>query len=185
MEKNRFEVKVRIGRTYYHRGRKYVVRNLSMMQGSDNVAKPHVEYVEEIKPDITFIRELGEFLGEFVPTTLEVGDIIEAISMGKNRGFLVVSDIVEGDEYPVRFKDSALKAKLDVDRDSCNVVLEEPMQATEFRYVRLKINSVSPTQLIIQRISEMEKSLYDMSVGYDEKKAIMEQINQIIKALGL
>lgn len=185
MEKNRFEVKVRIGRTYYHRGRKYVVRNLSMMQGSDNVAKPHVEYVEEIKPNIKFICELGDFISKFVPTTLEVGDIIEVIYMGKNRGFLVVSDIVEGDEYPVRFKNSAIKAKLDIDIDSCKITIEEPIQATEFRYVRLKINSVSPTQLIIQRIAEMEKSLYDMNVSYDEKKAIMEQVNQVIKVLGL
>ena len=124
MEKSElFKMHVRAGRHYIYKGNEYVVKELTMVKNdADSVEnwKPGIVYSRAVQndaePPMTYTRDLEDFLSKFVPVSLEIGDYVEVISMGKTKGFLKVSSINDGMEFPVQFENNKnVFAKREID----------------------------------------------------------------------
>ena len=136
MEKiDTFRMRVRPGRKYMYGDNEFVVKDLTMIKmnnSSSETWKPAVAYYNTDASkgqQVTFTRSLEDFLSKFIPEMLEVGDFVEAVSMGKSRGFFEVSEIKDGVAH---YKDSDLQTFTAIDVKTLRVNVINPAQATDY-----------------------------------------------------
>lgn len=184
------DIKPRMGRHYIYKEHEYVVIGFPMVKTyatndrkwTTGVSYERVEKVGE-QANKTFVRQAEDFLNKFVPIALEVGDIVEAISMGKSRGMMTVESIQPDDEYPVKFRNSDKAAKLPIDEKSQSVEVDSPDQATEYKYV-FPIPKCCKDYYFLTRdaIMKMVNLLSDFQCGrcFDTDKDKIENIVKIL-----
>lgn len=187
-----FRMRVRPGRKYMHGDYEFIVKDLTMFKANRNAAeawKPAIVYERVDAPDgqqVTFTRALEDFLSNFVPEQLEVGDFIEAVSMNKSRGFLVVSDIKDKIAY---FEDSDLKAFIDIDVKSLRINVINPAQATDY-YVLIPQETAADyyrmTDEIIRKVAQLNCMIDAGDTDSVEKRqkarAMIKKISEVINA---
>jgi len=169
MEKNDFAVNVYPGRHYFYKGYEYIVVSLTMIKvkqtGLDDWVKGVVyKRVKSDPPanlpaDITFSREFQNFITKFCPIELEVGDCVEAVAMGKSKGFLTVESIDYNSDFGVKFKGSELRAKKWIDPITLKVEVEKPEQVTEYAYARPSHAISIPTEEIKKVLDDWKHTL--------------------------
>lgn len=187
-----FRMRVRPGRKYMHGDYEFIVKDLTMIKADRNIAeawKPAIVYERVDVPDgqrVTFTRTLEDFLSNFVPEQLEVGDFIEAVSMNKSKGFLVVSDIKDEIAY---FEDSDLKAFIAIDVKSLRINAINPAQATDY-YLLIPQETAADyyrmTDEIIRKIAQyrcaVDVSSADSVENCQKARAMIRKISEVINA---
>lgn len=190
MGRNEIAVRVHPGRHYFYKGHEYIVVSTTMIKvkqtGLDDWV-PGVVYKrakgdepENLPANITFSREFQDFVTKFNPIELAVGDCVEAIAMGKSKGFLTVESIDSDTGFGVRFKDSELKAKKWIDPITLRVEVESPDQATEYAYARPS-HSVSISTEKMKKVLDEWKRVLDSNgaCNADARIKIIGKIKKI------
>ena len=187
-----FRMRVRPGRKYMHSDYEFIVKDLTMIKADRNIAetwKPAIVYERVNAPDgqqVTFTRTLEDFLSNFVPEQLEIGDFIEAVSMNKSRGFLVVSDIKDEIAY---FEGTDLKTFIDIDVKSLRINAINPTQATDY-YLLIPQETAADyyrmTEEIIHKIAQyrcaVDVSSADSIENCQKARAMIKKISEVINA---
>lgn len=187
-----FRMRVRPGRKYMYGDNEFVVKDLTMIKMDNNASetwKPAVAYYNTDASkgqQVTFTRSLEDFLSKFIPETLEVGDFVEAVSMNKSRGFLVVSDIKDEVAY---FADSDLKAFIAIDVKSLRINVINPAQATDY-YLLIPQETAADyyrmTDEIIRKIAQyrcaIDVSSADSVENCQKARAMIKKISEVINA---
>ena len=163
MNKNNTDIKPRIGRHYTYKEHEYIVIGLPMVKVDNGEWKSGVLYERVVKvgeqANKTYVRQADNFLSRFVPVSLEVGDIVEAVSMGKSKGFLTVESIDYNSDFGVKFKGSELRAKKWIDPITLKVEVEKPEQVTEYAYARPSHAISIPTEEIKKVLDDWKRTL--------------------------
>ena len=164
MKKSDLEIKVCKGRHYFYRGHEYVVLSMTMIKekqtGLDDWVRGIVykrvdgDASENLPEEITFSRELQDFISKFSPIELMVGDSVEVISMSKTKGFLTVESIDDSIEFGVKFKGYDCAAKKHIDPNTLQIEVDHPEQATEYFYAR-------PSHAVSVPIEDVKRVLDD------------------------
>lgn len=172
MEKSEFAVRVCKGRHYSYKGHEYVVSSMTMIKvrqtGLDDWVHGIVykrvdgDAPENLPEEITFSRELQDFITKFNPIELMVGDNVKVVSMGKTRGFLTVESIDDSVEFGVKFKGYEHAAKKRIDPITLQIEVKNPEQATEYFYAR-------PSHAVFISTEEIKKVLDDWQCALNSK----------------
>lgn len=185
MEKSEFAVRVCKDRHYFYKGHEYVVSSLTMIKqtGLDDWVHGIVykrvdgDEPENLPEDVTFSREIQDFITKFSPIELMVGDNVEVVSMGKTRGFLTVESIDDSVEFGVKFKCYEHAAKKRIDPITLQIEVENPEQATEYLYAQ-------PSHAVSISTEEIKKVLDDWQCTLNRKSICNTDVQlQIIEKL--
>lgn len=190
MEKSKFAAKVCKGRHYFYKGYEYVVLSLTMIKvkqtGLDDWVRGVVyKRVDSVAPEslfeeITFSREIQDFITKFNPIELMVGDNVEVVSMGKIRGFLTVESIDDSVEFGVKFKGYKHAAKKHIDPITLQIEVENPEQATEYLYARPNHAASIPTEEIKRVLDNWQRILNgNGTCNADIQLQIIEKLKKI------
>ena len=171
-----FQTNVHVGRFYNCKGKRYVVAELVKIQidfEEDFFIKAVVYREVENNDEVKSCLELQQFIENFIPEELEIGDEVAAISMGRSKGVLKVSSIDYASESPycVSFEGRSYKAKLKINPLTTEVEVNLPEQATDYIYFRPK--DESKTTILNRSLAAFDK----MQSILDEA---MEQIQEIV-----
>lgn len=155
-----FQTNVYVGRFYNCKGKRYVVAELVKIQidfEEDFFIKAVVFREVENNDGVKICLELQQFIENFIPETLEIGDEVEAISMGRSKGVLKVSSIDYASESPycVSFEGRSYKAKLKINPLTTEVEVNLPEQATDYIYFRPK--DESKTTILNRSLAAFDK----------------------------
>lgn len=190
MEKSElFKMHVRAGRHYIYKGNEYVVRELTMVKNdADSVEnwKPGIVYSRAVQndaePPMTYTRDLEDFLSKFVPVSLEIGDYVEVISMGKTKGFLKVSSINDGMEFPVQFENNKnVFAKREIDFQSLKIEVNKPEQATDYYILMPQETGVDYHRMASESIRKIKDLKNMIDIGSTGSMSPMLDARQVIK----
>lgn len=190
MEKSEFAARVCKGRHYFYNGHEYVVSSLTMIKVKQTGLDDWVHGVvykrvdgnvsENLFEEITFCREIQDFITKFNPIELMVGDNVEVVSMGKTRGFLTVESIDDSVEFGVKFKGYEHAAKKRIDQISLQIEVENPEQATEYLYARPSRAVSIPTEEIKKVLDDWQRTLNSNSIcNSDSQLQIIEKLKKI------
>ena len=173
-----FESNVRPGRKYINKGKRYIVLDLVKMQidfQEDFFIKAVVYREIENKDQGRICLELQQFIENFIPETLEIGDEVEAISMGRSKGVLKVSSIDYASESPYRvsFEGQSYKAKLKINPLTTEVEVNLPEQATD--YILFRPKDESKTTILNRSLAAFDKM---QSILDDAMEKIQEIVNK-------
>lgn len=189
MNKNNTDIKPRIGRHYTYKEHEYIVIGLPMVKTDNGEWKSGVSYERVLKvgeqANKTYVRQADNFLSRFVPVALEVGDIVEAVSMGKSKGFMTVETLVPEDEYPIKFRNCEKAAKLLINDSNLTIEVDSSDQATEYRYVMPVFKSCKDYyEMAREAMMHMTHLMGDFQNGKcnDKKKEKIEKIIEIFNS---
>ena len=173
-----FQTNVHVGRKYNSKGKRYVVVDLVKIQldiDEDFFIKAVVYKEIDSNEDVKSCLELQQFIENFIPETLEIGDEVEAISMGRSKGVLKVSSIDYASESPYRvsFEGQSYKAKLKINPLTTEVEVNLPEQATDYIYFRPK--DESKATILNRSLAAFDKM---QSILDDAMEKIQEIVNK-------
>lgn len=128
---------------------------------------------------ITFTIPMEDFVANFTPVSLEIGDMVELVSMGKSRGVIEVYDVRDtGDEYCVLFANRNEMARQSVDAKTGGVDVINAEQATDYYIYKPQPTNVSSIDDIIKRLHEYKRIVSNSNISEDVEK-IMDNISTI------
>lgn len=190
MENNAFAVRVCGGRHYFYNGHEYVVLSMTMIKvkqtGLDDwvhgivYKRVDVDATENLSEEITFSREIQDFITKFNPIELMVGDNVEVVSMGKTRGFLTVESIDDSVEFGVKFKGCEYIAKKRIDPITLQIDVKNPEQATEYLYARPSHAVSIPIEEIKKVLDDWQRTLNSNNThNVDAQLQIIEKLKKI------
>ena len=196
-ENDSIKNKVRIGRHYIYKGHEYVVDGLPIMKIEENGVSKWVNSVcysyvpsdnDILRKIYQRVRELHDFVKYFVPIELEVGDVVEVVSMDRCKGFLTVAEINPKDDfiYPVKFDNSNVCAKIKFDFITCKLEVINPDQASEYFFAKPKLDDIDPINyidFIKDRMDFYNKLLKDVNSNIASQVNAREKISKINKIL--
>ena len=173
-----------IGRHYFYKGHEYEVKDIVMIELKDNVDENYS--VGVLYKNVDFdrcglcTREINDFLINFVPLELEVGDMVNAVSMNRSRGLMKVSEITNDPEFCVKFANQDILAKKHIDPLTLEIEVDLPEQATDYIFVKPAKNLQIPFNKIIRTIRSWEDIL-NINSDFDDKirVEICKKINKI------
>lgn len=173
-----FGKNVHVGRFYNCKGKRYVVAELVKIQvdfEEDFFIKAVVYREVKNKDEVKICLELQQFIENFIPEELEIGDEVEAISMGRSKGVLKVSmiDYVSTSLYCVSFEGQSYKAKLKINPLTAEVEVNLPEQATDYIYFRPK--NESKATILNRSLAAFDKM---QEILNEAKEKIQEIVNK-------
>lgn len=190
MEKSElFKMHVRAGRHYIYKGNEYIVKELTMVKNDAEGVKnwkPGIVYGKAIQNDaeqpMTYTRDLEDFLIKFVPVSLEIGDYVEVVSMGKTKGFLKVSSINDGMEFPVQFENNEnVFAKREIDFHSLKIEVNKHEQATDYYVLMPQETAADYHRMASESIRKIKDLKNMIDIGSTGSMSPMLDARQVIK----
>ena len=195
MEKSdTLKINVQVGRHYIYKGCEYVVKELTMVKNdveSVEKWKPGVVYgkveANDAEPCVTHVRDIEDFSSKFIPMTLEIGDYVEVISMGKTKGYLVVSSINDEKEFPVQFENNdKISAKRNIDPQSLRIEVDKPEQSTDYRILMFNETSKDYHRMAdesVQKILDLKQMINISNTNIISRIDARQTIIKVFKIL--
>lgn len=190
---------IQIDKHYYYKGNEYVVTGFCKVKKENGEWVDGVSYkkASEESGDI-YIREKESFEYCFIPATLEVGDIIIAVSMGKIVAEYEVKSIDEESSKATAKSPSDIELVVNTAIDSDGVVTKVeggmPYQADYYyQLADMKKRMINST-IIDKMVSELSNAatrVQDIPVSYptfnlqESLKSIQQTLDVIYNKLGI
>ena len=190
---------IKIDKHYYYKGNEYIVVGFCKVKKENGEWVDGVSYkkASEESGDI-YIREKESFEYCFIPATLEVGDIIIAVSMGKIVAEYEVKSIDEESSKATAKSPSDIELVVNTAVDSEGVVTKEeggvPYQADYYyQLADMKKRMINST-IIDKMVSELSNAatrVQDIPVSYptfnlqESLKSIHQTLDAIYNRYGV
>ena len=172
--------KIYIGRHYYKDCVEYVVKDFC---SKDNRMAIVVTKLDDPKSEN--VVEFDEFVRQFTPVYLELGDVVKAVSMGKVRQLLIVKRINDGGDYPVSFMNSPKHARRKVSQRNMSVEMNFSDQATDYFLVTYEEDNTEYCLKLEEISDKLQAYRHAVTNPFPEDlkdlRTIKERINEIYK----
>lgn len=171
--------KIRNGRHYLYNDDEFVVLNVSFIK-VNAISDFIIDCViyKRVKDNAVFCKEIDDFITNFCPIELEVGDMVEAVSMDRPRGILVVESVDKANDV-VKFQGRDILAKTNIHPISFLIQVDKPEQATDYFYVKPKFKNLIETDVIKIAIDKWKRILGDSEIPENVQMSIVEKIRKI------
>lgn len=172
--------KIYIGRHYYKDYVEYVVKDFCSKDNRMAIVVAKADNEKEQN-----IIEFDDFVRQFIPAGLELGDVVRAVSMGKVRQLLIVKSITDGGDYSVSFMNSNKRACRRISLKNMGVEIDFPDQATDYFLVTYEEDNAEYCIKLEEIDNKLQNYRYVITNPFpedlNELKKAKECINEIHK----